>query len=80
MNNIRKTQIDSFKELQDVISDRQKTVYSVLKTRGPSTNRGIAKFLGWDINRVTGRVTELVSKGMVMAYGTHYDDETKRRK
>ena len=27
MNNIRKTQIDSFKELQDVISDRQKTVY-----------------------------------------------------
>tara|TARA_R110000803_G_scaffold57812_2_gene115892 strand:- start:766 stop:1065 length:300 start_codon:yes stop_codon:yes gene_type:complete len=78
MNKIRETQLDSFKELQDVISDRQKTVYSVLKTRGPKTNRGIAKFLGWDINRVTGRVTELVNLGMVTTDRTTFDQETNR--
>ena len=78
MNKIRETQLDSFKELQDVISDRQKTVYSVLKSRGPKTNRGIAKFLGWDINRVTGRVTELVNLGMVTTDRTTFDQETNR--
>ena len=43
-----------------------------------ATNRMIAKVLGWDINRVTGRVTELVSKGMVVSNGTYYDNQTNR--
>ena len=38
----------------------------------------IAKALGWDINRVTGRVTELVGRGMVRANGTHKDTQTNR--
>ena len=38
----------------------------------------IAKALGWDINRVTGRVTELVNMGMVTTEGTYYDNETNR--
>ena len=37
------------------------------------TNRMIAKKLWWDINRVTGRVTELVGLGMVSANGTYFD-------
>ena len=38
----------------------------------------LAKHLGWDINRVTGRVTELVNMGMVKASGTTKDSETNR--
>ena len=38
----------------------------------------IAKNLGWDINRVTGRVTELVNMGMVTDNGTIKDHETNR--
>ena len=38
----------------------------------------IAKALGWDINRVTGRVTELVGLGLVGTDETHYDNETNR--
>ena len=38
----------------------------------------IAKSLGWDINRVTGRVTELVNLGMVTSNGTHKDKQTNR--
>mgnify|MGYP000321143565 CR=1 FL=1 len=78
MKKIRQTQVDSFNELQTEISDRQKSVYSALTIHGPSTNRSIAKHLGWDINRVTGRVTELVSRGMVIAEGTHKDKQTNR--
>ena len=75
---IRKTQVESFKETLKTISDRQKSVYSVLTVHGNCTNREIAKYLQWDINRVTGRVTELVSKGMVSAHGTKFDHETNR--
>jgi len=38
----------------------------------------IAKSLGWDINRVTGRVTELRDKGLVAHAGDYYDQETER--
>tara|TARA_Y100000768_G_scaffold233307_1_gene176322 strand:- start:4928 stop:5071 length:144 start_codon:yes stop_codon:yes gene_type:complete len=38
----------------------------------------IAKSLGWDINRVTGRVTELRDKGLVLHAGDYYDQETER--
>ena len=47
-------------------------------SKGKCTNRMIAKHLAWDINRVTGRVTELVNLGMVMASGTYKDQETNR--
>ena len=78
MKKIRQTQVDSFNELQKEISDRQKSVYSVLTVHGDCTNREIARYLGWDINRVTGRVTELVNLGMVNTNGTKFDHETNR--
>jgi DNA-binding MarR family transcriptional regulator len=53
-------------------------VYGAIKTTIPATNRMIAKTLGWDINRVTGRVTELVSMGMVTSDGTYKDKQTNR--
>ena len=78
MKKIRKTQVNSLKALTPTIGMKQKTVYGAIKTTKPATNRMIAKALGWDINRVTGRVTELVSKGMVKASGTHFDKQTNR--
>ena len=57
---------------------KQKTVYGVIKKLDIPTNRNIAKDLGWEINRVTGRVTELVNLGMVTAEGTHKDKQTNR--
>ena len=78
MRRIRKTQVESLKKTKVNIGAKQKTVYAVILAKGMATNRMIAKELGWDINRVTGRVTELVSKGMVTANGTFKDVETNR--
>ncbi len=75
---IRKTQVESLKKTQVNIGLKQKTVYSVIKSKGKATNKMIARQLGWDINRVTGRVTELVNKGMVTSDGTYKDKETNR--
>jgi len=38
----------------------------------------IAKHLDWDINRVTGRVSELREKGLVEHAGDFYDSATER--
>ena len=73
---VRTTQVDSLKQLKPTIGMKQKTVYGAIKRLIIPTNRNIAKELGWEINRVTGRVTELVSKGMVKANGTHKDAQT----
>ena len=75
---IRKTQIESLKETLKTVSDRQKSVLSTLTIAGPCTNREISKLLGWDINRITGRITELVNLGLVTTDGTKKDLETNR--
>ena len=74
---IRTTQVSSLKKLKN-LDGKRKTVYDIIKTKGKATNRMIAKALGWDINRVTGRVTELVNLGMVTTDGTIYDSDTNR--
>ena len=61
------------------ISIRQKQVLTCLKNElGQGTNRMIAKKLGWDINRVTGRITELREKDLVVHAGDYYDKDTNR--
>tara|TARA_R110002110_G_scaffold115254_2_gene285900 strand:+ start:269 stop:502 length:234 start_codon:yes stop_codon:yes gene_type:complete len=69
--------VSSLKQLKN-LDGKRKTVYDIIKSKGKATNRMIAKALNWDINRVTGRVTELVGLGLVDADGTHYDNETNR--
>jgi hypothetical protein len=75
---IRKTQVNSLKQLKPTVASKRETVYNVIKYFKPATNRNIAKHLGWEINRVTGRVTELVNLGKVIADGTHKDVTTNR--
>ena len=63
---VRKTQVDSLKKLKP--AKARNSVYGVIKSKGQATNRMIAKALGWEINRVTGRVTELV-------FGVNFGDD-----
>ena len=73
--------IDSYKELvkDNGLTRRQIQVLQILKDEiGMGTNRMIAKKLGWDINRVTGRVKELRSKGLIKYAGDFIDKETNR--
>ena len=78
MKKIRTTQVNSLKQLKPTIASKRQTVHNVIKYLTPATNRNIAKHLGWDINRVTGRVTELVDLGKVKSNGTHKDLQTNR--
>ena len=78
---INQKSTDSYKQLLDegVISKRQAQVLKVLHQElGQATNRMIAKKLDWDINRVTGRISELREKGLVEHAGDYKDTETDR--
>ena len=73
--------LESYDQLKEgtTLTKRQLQVLVCLKNElGQATNRMIAKSLGWDINRVTGRVTELRDKGLVTHAGDYYDQETER--
>ena len=74
---IRTTQVNSLKKLKN-LDGKRKTVYDIIKSKGKVTNRMIAKTLDWDINRVTGRVSELVDLGKVSSKGTTFDKDTNR--
>ena len=78
---IKQKSTDSYKQLFDEggISTRQAQVLKVLHQElGQATNRMIAKKLDWDINRVTGRISELREKGLVEHAGDYKDTETDR--
>ncbi len=79
--NMNTKSLESYDQLKEgtTLTKRQLQVLVCLKNElGQGTNRMIAKSLGWDINRVTGRVTELRDKGLVTHAGDYYDQETER--
>ena len=79
----RTTQLEAFHALQN-LSGKRKIVYDEIKrfTKAPRyrglTNREIADRLGWEINRVTGRVTELFDRGMILTNETRLHVKTNR--
>ena len=78
---VNEKSIASYQQMVDegVISTRQSQVLHALKEElGKATNRQLAKHLDWDINRITGRITELRNKGLVIPAGSHYDAATNR--
>lgn len=68
MEVIAETSRQAYKSLKD-LGDKQRVVYEAIKTLGRATNEQLADYLGWEINRITGRVTELHKFDMVAVDG-----------
>lgn len=77
---VHKRSIESYRTLlkDGDLGDKQFKVLVAFKSLGPSTNREVAKWLGWDINRVTGRTRELRGKGLLEEDTSKYDSDTNR--
>jgi hypothetical protein len=75
---IANTSREVYIKLRSKLNRNQQIVYQAIKQNEPITNEKIADALGWVINKVTGRVNELVTIGMVEHQG--YDlTRSKRR-
>ena len=70
--------LDAYDSIKDELGDKQQKVLETVMTLGMATNRMISKSLGWEINRVTGRVNELVNKGILVPAGDYLDPSTSR--
>ena len=57
---------------------RQQQVLTILSKIGPATNNEISQAMKQPINRITGRVCELVQDGKVIIAGSKKDLETNR--
>lgn len=61
---VAQTSLFAYGTIKD-LGDKQQKVYDKIDEMQPCSNEQIAKALGWPINRVTGRVTELSKLGVI---------------
>lgn len=66
---VRDTSLKAYDEIKDSLGRTQMEVYQFFKMHGPHTNSECANFLGWSINRITGRNNELRELGLLEASG-----------
>ena len=59
------------------LTKRQQEVYTAYATLGEATDQQVADYLGYAINRITGRVRELACKGVVIECDTVMGDMGK---
>jgi len=70
--------LDAYESIKDELGNKQQAVLKAVMGLGMATNRMISQELDWEINRVTGRVNELVNKGILVAAGDYLDTSTSR--
>jgi len=58
----------AYRELKD-LGEKQRQVFDALGELGIASNQDIAEYLGWPINRVTGRCKELRDYKFVDVHG-----------
>lgn len=73
---MRDTSLEAYRQLNN-LSDKQQTVLVYIHGHPDTTDKEIAKGLGWTINRVTPRRGELEAKGLIV--GSGYVIQASRR-
>lgn len=68
MDVIRETQREAWDSIQDTLGDAQQLVLEKIVEQ-PRTAFQVSEVLGWPINRVSGRITELTKKGKIIDSG-----------
>lgn len=65
---IQETSLIAYEDLKrdKILSDRQESVYNILKNLECANNTILSLKLGWTINRITPRILELRKMGLVI--------------
>jgi hypothetical protein len=70
---MRATSILAFSELLETIGEKQTIVFKAIKKIQPCSDKMIADYLGWKINRVTPRRYELAKYHLIIIYKKDID-------
>jgi hypothetical protein len=68
----------AFATIQDMTVTHQFALLKIVKENPESTAREIELLSGWEINRVTGRVRELLDKNNIIEAGNDTTHRVKR--
>ena len=78
---IPNTQQDAWDKLQDTVEGKRAIVFEVIKKNNKgATLFEIQKALGWSINRISGRVTELQQQDLIRDSGNRRANPESGRK
>lgn len=56
---IATTTLETYETVKSTLSGKRRLVFACIESMGPVTAFEIAEFMGWPINSVSGRVSEL---------------------
>lgn len=76
---IQNTSLEAYKILIPELGTQQQIIYNVIIKHPNMSNHDIARYLHWEINRVTPRVKELRDKGLVVCRNYKEDHVTKKK-
>lgn len=68
----------AYSQIADSLSTARSSVYRAVLAQGSISRQGVADALGWPINRVTGRISELLQTGQIVEDGVQYVDGRPR--
>jgi len=75
---IHDNSLEAIAAIAPVTGQARIEVLKVIKENQPITRQDIAASLGWEINRVTGRVRELLDKNNIIEAGNYTSHRVKR--
>ena len=75
---IHENSLEAMVSIAPVTGQARIEVLKVIKENQPITRQDIAASLGWEINRVTGRVRELLDKNSIIEAGNDTTHRVKR--
>lgn len=70
----------AFAEITDKLPEKRKEVFIALKNRPNSTFYDIAYWLGWNVNKVSNRINELLNSGLIEKTGIEVRGKFEREK
>lgn len=71
-------QVNSWMDLQSKIKGKRKAVYDALQVRAMTLGE-LCKWLGWQINCVSGRVSELSKLGVIEEAGYKINPDSQKK-
>jgi hypothetical protein len=77
---VRDTSREAYQSIESTLTAKQRQVMLVVYDRFSGrtfTRKQLARSLGWEINRVTGRVLELIGKRYLEEHGETVEDGRK---
>ncbi len=77
---VAQTSLFAYRSIAGRLGDKQSLVLSRIEEIQPCSNKQIAKSLGWEINRVTGRVNELAKMGLIKTERTAINEYGRSEK